>query len=255
MRTEAQRLLAAVQRPDVYEEVMIESCGVPIALSIWKGDTGAPAIVFLPGTMTHPLFYEELLDGLSHAGFNVVGVHFQGHGKSPRVERLFSFNDLVQNGRDAVTYATRRFHSPILVLGSSLGGMVAMALAGMDERIAAVFAHNILLPQLAESLHVTRFPQLSPRPFFADRKKDLESQGEAPAIRLFLEGETPLPSCSIVAPSQDIQEPEPSQAKDALVTPIEASKARPLPVRESACGSMRASTRSPERGRAGGALG
>jgi alpha-beta hydrolase superfamily lysophospholipase len=143
---------------------MIESCSIPIALSIWKGDPGAPAIVFLPGTMTHPLFYEELLDGLSHAGFNVVGVHFQGHGKSPRVERLFSFNDLVQNGRDAISYAIARFHSPILVLGSSQGGMVAMALAGSDDRITAVFAHNILLPQLADSLRVTGFPQWL-RPF------------------------------------------------------------------------------------------
>lgn len=164
MRTQAQRLLAAVQRPDIYEEVMIASGGVPITLSIWKGDPGAPAIVFLPGTMTHALFYEELLDGLARAGFNVVGVHFQGHGKSPRVERLFSFNDLVQNGRDAVTYAIKRFHSPVLVLGSSQGGMVAMALACSDGRMSAVFAHNILLPQLADSLRATRFPHWL-RPF------------------------------------------------------------------------------------------
>ena len=102
MRTREQRLLNAVQRPDVYEEVLIESRGVPIALSIWRGNPGAPCIVFLPGTMVHPLFYEELLDGLSRASFNVVGVHFQGHGKSPRVDQLYSFNTLVQNGRDAI---------------------------------------------------------------------------------------------------------------------------------------------------------
>lgn len=89
MRTREQRLLNAVQRPDIYEEVLIESRGVPIALSIWKGNSDAPCVVFLPGTMMHPLFYEELLDGFSRAGFNVVGVHFQGHGKSPRVEQCF----------------------------------------------------------------------------------------------------------------------------------------------------------------------
>jgi hypothetical protein len=37
MRTQEQRLLNALQRPDSYEEVLIESRGVPIALSIWKG--------------------------------------------------------------------------------------------------------------------------------------------------------------------------------------------------------------------------
>lgn len=45
----------------------------------------------------------EPLDGLARAGFNLVGVHFQNHGKSPRVKRLFSLDDLVQNAFDAVS--------------------------------------------------------------------------------------------------------------------------------------------------------
>ena len=164
MRTREQRLLNAVQRPDVYEEVLIESRGVPIALSIWRGNPGAPCIVFLPGTMVHPLFYEELLDGLSRASFNVVGVHFQGHGKSPRVDQLYSFNTLVQNGRDAIHYATQRFKGPLVVLGSSQGGMVTMSLASLDDRIAAVFAHNIMDPHIADSIRITSFPHWL-RPF------------------------------------------------------------------------------------------
>jgi alpha-beta hydrolase superfamily lysophospholipase len=164
MRTWEQRLLNVVQRPDVYEEVLIESQGVPIALSIWRGSPAAPCIVFLPGTMVHPLFYEELLDGLSRAGFNVVGVHFQGHGKSPRVEQLYSFNTLVQNGRDAIGYATQRFNGPLVVLGSSQGGMVTMSLASLDNRVAAAFAHNIMDPQMDDSIRITSFPHWL-RPF------------------------------------------------------------------------------------------
>jgi alpha-beta hydrolase superfamily lysophospholipase len=108
--------------------------------------------------MTHPLFYEEFLDGVAQAGFSVVGVHLQGHGKSPRASRLFSFEDLVQNGVDAVSYAIERFGNGVFVMGSSQGGILAMALAGRDERVAAVFAHNILDPSMPESLRVTRFP-------------------------------------------------------------------------------------------------
>lgn len=159
MRTREQRLLNAVQRPEAYEEVLVESADAPITLSVWEGNPGSPCIVFLPGTMTHPLFYEELLDGLSRAGYNVVGVHLQGHSKSPRVDRLFVFEDLVQNGLDAVSYAIERFGDEILVLGSSQGGLLAMALAGRDERIRAVFAHNVLDPSMPESLRVTRFPR------------------------------------------------------------------------------------------------
>ena len=42
-----------------YEELTIASAGVPIVLSVWHGRSGGPVSVFLPGTMTHSLFYEE----------------------------------------------------------------------------------------------------------------------------------------------------------------------------------------------------
>ena len=158
MRTRTQRLLNLVQRPDVYEEVLVESSGAPVALSVWNGEPGAAPVVFLPGTMTHPLFYEEFLDGLARGGFNVVGVHFQGHGKSPRVRRLFSFEDLVQNALDAASYASERFGSEVLVLGSSQGGVVATTLAARSSRLKAVFAHNVLDPSMPESIRITRFP-------------------------------------------------------------------------------------------------
>jgi alpha-beta hydrolase superfamily lysophospholipase len=158
MRIREQRLLNAVQRPEVYEEVLVESAGALIALSVWRGGRDAPCVVFLPGTMTHPLFYEEFLDGLARTGYNVMGVHFQGHGKSPRVKRLFSLDDLVQNAFDAVSYSSARFSSQVVVLGSSQGGVIATVLAARDPRIKAVLAHNVLDPSMPESLRITRFP-------------------------------------------------------------------------------------------------
>src|SRR5918912_235949 len=137
MRTRTQRLLNGVQRPEVYEETLLESSGASVALSVWRGKPGNPCVTFLPGTMIHPLFYEEFLDGLARAGFNVVGVHFREHGKSPRTNRLYSFEDLIQDGLEAVAYAAERFGDKVLVMGSSQGGILAMALANRDETIAA----------------------------------------------------------------------------------------------------------------------
>jgi alpha-beta hydrolase superfamily lysophospholipase len=142
----------------MYEEVLVESSGAPVALSVWRGGAGTAPVVFLPGTMTHPLFYEEFLDGLARAGFDVVGVHFRGHGKSPRVRRLYSFDDLIQDALAAVSYAGERFGSEVLVLGSSQGGVVAAALAARGLRVRAVFAHNVLDPSMPESIRITRFP-------------------------------------------------------------------------------------------------
>jgi alpha-beta hydrolase superfamily lysophospholipase len=109
VRTREEWLLNSVQRPEIYEEVLIEPSSVPMALSIWTGQSGAPCVLFLPATMTHPLLYEEFLDELMKAGFNVVGVHYAEHGKSPSAKRLFSFEDLIQNGLDTVGYASERF--------------------------------------------------------------------------------------------------------------------------------------------------
>ncbi|MGY1782588.1 alpha/beta fold hydrolase [Geodermatophilus sp. SYSU D01036] len=159
MRTATRRRLNAVQRPDAYREVLLRSAEAPMVLSVWNGRPDRRAVVFLPGTVTHPLFYEEFLDALDRAGIAAVGVHSQGHGKSPRVRRPLVFPTLVTNARDAVARTRAAFPGrPVAVVGSSQGGVVAMALAAAGERLDAVFAHNVLAPSLPSTVGITRFP-------------------------------------------------------------------------------------------------
>ena len=170
MRTVTERMLNQVQRPEAYREDVIASAGAPVVLSVWGGSPGACAVVFLPGTMTHPLFYEEFLDALNLAGHTVVGVHSQGHGKSPRVRRPLTFQALVTNARDAVAWTRACFPGrPLVVLGSSQGGIVAMALAGAGEGLDGVIAHNILDPSLPSTIEITRFPSWLGRAYPAVR--------------------------------------------------------------------------------------
>lgn len=145
-------------RQDRYEEVHIDSGGVPIVLSIWHAEPSRATVVFLAGTMVHPLFYAELLDGLAGHGYTIVGVHAQGHGRSPRTGAALTWTALLRNARDAVAYAVQRFGHPTLVLGSSQGGMLAMALATEGAELDGVIAHNILDPDDPAALRVTRFP-------------------------------------------------------------------------------------------------
>ncbi|MEZ0350917.1 alpha/beta fold hydrolase [Mycobacterium sp. pR1184] len=168
MRDRDQRLRNEVEHPQLYEEVTITSANVPIVLSVWRGRPGGPVVVFLPGTMTHPLFYEEFCDGLAAQGITVVGVHAEGHGKSPRVGRLLRLETLVTNALDATAWARARFGRLPVVVGSSQGGVLAMVVATRDHELAGVVAHNILDPALPESISVSRFPtflQAGYRPF------------------------------------------------------------------------------------------
>jgi len=159
MRTRDQRLLNAVQRPDAYDEVVLDSGGVPVVLSVWAGPPDSPAVLFLPGTMTHPLFYEDFLDALNRDGLTVVGLHPQAHGKSPRVRKPLTWDALLRDGRSTLAWMRERLPSaPFVVLGTSQGGALAMALATRETGLAAVFAHNVLDASSPDSISITRSP-------------------------------------------------------------------------------------------------
>jgi alpha-beta hydrolase superfamily lysophospholipase len=142
-----------------YREVLIDSAGTKIALSLYMAGEGCPCIVFIPGTMTHPLFYDDFLALLAESGYNVAGLHLLSHGKSPRQKKLFTFADMLQNVRDTVTYCLDNISKNVILMGSSQGGILSLAAAGMDSRIKAVFPHNVLLPALGSSFYVTNFPR------------------------------------------------------------------------------------------------
>jgi pimeloyl-ACP methyl ester carboxylesterase len=146
-----------------YEEVSFLSCGVPMTLSIWKAGSNAPSVVFYPGTMASPLLYSELLHRLREYGFNALGIHHLSHGKSPRIKKTFTFQELLQNGKDAVTYALERFAGRVALAGHSQGGILCLAQAGQDERLSAAFPFCFLLPEQPEAIEVTRLRRFAPQ--------------------------------------------------------------------------------------------
>jgi alpha-beta hydrolase superfamily lysophospholipase len=157
MQTREQKTLNLSSCPG-YREELISSAGTRIALSIYPKEQNAPCIVFVPGTMTHPLFYDDFLTTLSEQGFNVVGIHLLSHGKSPRERKTYSIEDMIQNIKDTVSFCIDNFNRQIILMGSSQGGMMSLASAAEDHRIKAVFAHNAVLPILKESISITIFP-------------------------------------------------------------------------------------------------
>ena len=145
-RTLEQPIPDRASHPNAYYETVIVSAGALIVLSVWPGEPGAPTVVFLPGTMTHPLFYKDFLDGLNRRGLSVVGVHYQGHGKSPRVGARLSWANLVVNAAGAVDWAANHLNGPVVVLGSSQGGMLAMAVAAHNRQLALVVTRQPARP-------------------------------------------------------------------------------------------------------------
>lgn len=142
----------------LYKEIEIKSDSIPITLSIWEASLDSPTIIFLPGTMSHPLMYRQFLEGLCNYGFHVIGVHYLSHGKSPKLRETYTMSDLAQNVSDAATFAIEHYGENIALMGSSQGGILAAMVAGIDHRFKALFPHNIMLTTLQETMSLTKFP-------------------------------------------------------------------------------------------------
>jgi alpha-beta hydrolase superfamily lysophospholipase len=96
---------------------------------------------------------------LASLGVSVVGVHFEGHGKSPRQRRVVRLEYLVDDVMAAVSWARERFACLPVLLGSSQGGILAMVAVARGAPVAGVVAHNVLDPDLPDSLLVSRLPR------------------------------------------------------------------------------------------------
>ncbi|GAB4322433.1 MAG: hypothetical protein Kow0069_27160 [Promethearchaeota archaeon] len=110
-----------------------------------EGGGGRPTVLFVHGTSVYGLFYADFLFALHRTGFRVVAVDLPGHGLSGGRRGDFTVEQLVGAVRAATDRVLERFGSPVVVAGSSLGGITALyALAG-DGRLAGAVLHNAAL--------------------------------------------------------------------------------------------------------------
>jgi len=86
---------------------------------------------------------------LAEAGYAVVSVDFPGHGKSPGDRGLIeSAEILVQDGKAMVEFATGLYSAPtpkLFLVGSSMGGAIALSVAQLLDEVAGVL---LLAPML-----------------------------------------------------------------------------------------------------------
>ncbi len=154
--------------------VRIPSQGTSIALTVLENHPHAVTVLFYAGTMASPTMYTLLLHELHRLGCNVVGIHTMSHGESPKEKKLFTLSDLVQNGKDAHSWARKHFSGPIVVSGHSQGGILALAHAlnapsQGELQVDAIFPIGLLLPHKDDAIFITRLASLHAykKPFLA----------------------------------------------------------------------------------------
>lgn len=128
---------------DLLEEEYIETRTQRLHLDILANGKGLPTVVFIPGTSAYAQSYMALMHAISENGFNVIGFDPRGHGRSSGPRGDYAINEIATDALDVVAYARRRFNGPVVVAGSSQGGIAAFYAAAMDDSLAGAVCHNL----------------------------------------------------------------------------------------------------------------
>lgn len=109
---------------------------------------GEPTVVFSPGIGGHARFYLPALGKLCDSGFNTVGIDRPGHGLSEGRRGDCTIEQIIDVVEESVRFARERFGGPVVLAGSSLGGIITWYALTREPDIDAAVCHNIAHPDV-----------------------------------------------------------------------------------------------------------
>lgn len=139
----------------------LETNGVKLHLDIYEYDKNAPTIVFVPGTAIYAMCYGELLYKLGEAGYNVIGFDPRGHGRSSGIRGDYTIPEIMEDARNVISYAIKKFNPKVSLMGSSQGGIISFYVAAVENRIQSAICHTFADLTHQESVRLTRYPNLA----------------------------------------------------------------------------------------------
>jgi len=192
---EVRRMLADV------EDVWLDSAGGKLHLDLHRSPTARASIVFQPGSGAHARAYFVLGGLLAGRGFHVLALDRPGHGRSEGERGDCTVEEALAAGEAALAEARRRFGPPVVLMGSSLGGLLVLFALLSGGRPDAAVAHNFVHPGRLASMRLraawirrwrTRpyplgelvhgFERLSPDPAIRAYLSAVDDPGLAPAL-------------------------------------------------------------------------
>ncbi|MBV8301070.1 MAG: lysophospholipase [Candidatus Dormibacteraeota bacterium] len=114
----------------VLESTLSSPAGADIHVRSWTADTEPTAVIVIAhGFAEHGGRYAALAQRLNAQGWSVVAADHRGHGRSSGKRRsIRSFGEYVAD-LHAVIEQSRRDEVPVVLLGHSMGGLVALVYA------------------------------------------------------------------------------------------------------------------------------
>lgn len=184
----------AVQRMlDGIENLWLEHRGLPLHCDLHHGQAAKATIVFQPGSGAHARAYFLLGGLLARRGYHVLAIDRPGHGLSGGARGDCTIEEALDVSRLVMDHARQRHALPVVLMGSSLGGLLTVfaLLAGHKPDLA--IAHNFVYPGKLLSMRlragwITRFRK---RPYpLTELVRGFERLSSDPAISRYLHERT-----------------------------------------------------------------
>jgi alpha-beta hydrolase superfamily lysophospholipase len=137
---EAERFLTRI------ENVWVEALGLRIHLDLHRSAQPRGTIVFQPGSGAHARVYFLLGGLLARRGYNVLAIDRPGHGLSGGDRGDCTVEEGIAVAAAALDYARAHLAGPVVLMGSSMGGLLTIfgLLKGLEPDLA--IAHNFVYP-------------------------------------------------------------------------------------------------------------
>ena len=146
---------AEVQRMlDVIENVWIDAVGRRIHLDLHRCDAPKATVVFQPGSGAHARLYFVLGGLLARRGYQFLGVDRPGHGLSDGPRGDCTVEEAVAVADAAIRHARTNWPHPVVLMGSSMGGLLTMFALLHGLQPDAAVAHNFVYPGKLASLRL-----------------------------------------------------------------------------------------------------
>jgi alpha-beta hydrolase superfamily lysophospholipase len=145
---------AVLRMLDAIENVWLDHDGLRFHCDLHRSVSPKATIVFQPGSGAHARLYFLLGGLLARRGYHVLAIDRPGHGLSAGARGDCTIEEAIAVSRLVIEHARRQLGLPVVLMGSSLGGLLTIfALLEHVEPDLAV-AHNFVYPGKLFSLRL-----------------------------------------------------------------------------------------------------
>ena len=131
---------------DSIEDAWLDVGGRRVHLDVHRASAPRATIAFQPGSGAHARVYFLMAGLFARRGYNVLVVDRPGHGRSDGARGDCTIDEAIAASAAAMREAASRWPLPIVLMGSSMGGLLTVfaLLRGLRPDLAV--AHNFVYP-------------------------------------------------------------------------------------------------------------